>query len=377
LDKGSDSFTFVYDGDGQRVKKTLSGGTTTYYVRGAAGETIAVYDGSGSLKVKNILSGGEAIGKIDASGNRFYYLKDHLGSIRVTVNESGSPVGYDDYYPFGKIMDGRSNNSGNSNDLYKFTGKERDTEASLNLDYFGARYYDAALGRWLSVDPMADDYPRWSPYAYSMDNPLKYIDPTGMAPIDIDILDKNDNKVAILETDQYEGEIVLPFAVGPSKENLGDNFPNTGDLLVPRINIDNKGQTPDAIGVAISGGINAGLGVNKGLEVIVPLKGESALEPTLFETTSEGYGVDIGGDASMISYEMRQSGSFSSEVFEGSSEKLSFSVHGLGTGIINSPLYSGVEKSLSVGIPYSGKYEKITSKVSDFNILANIIKTNK
>ncbi len=62
--------------------------------------------------------------------------------------------------------------------------KELDNEATqnLNLYYFGARYYDAAVGQWLSVDPKAKKYPMWSPYNYGLDNPLRFIDPNGNAP---------------------------------------------------------------------------------------------------------------------------------------------------------------------------------------------------
>ena len=96
------------------------------------------------------------------------------------MDEGGESVGYDDYYPFGGIMAGRSTNVGYRHALYKFTGKERDREAGVGLDYFGARYYDPEIGRWLGVDPLAEKFPGWSPYNYALDNPLLYWDPNGM-----------------------------------------------------------------------------------------------------------------------------------------------------------------------------------------------------
>jgi len=60
---------------------------------------------------------------------------------------------------------------------YQYTGKERDAESGL--DYFGARYYDSWRGQWLSVDPVADKYPGWSPYCYAVDNPISNIDKEG------------------------------------------------------------------------------------------------------------------------------------------------------------------------------------------------------
>jgi RHS repeat-associated protein len=88
----------------------------------------------------------------------------------------GQVVSADDYNPFGEVI--RSVTGDPYIDKYKFTQKERDTETGY--DYFGARFYDSRLGRWLSVDPLADKYPGWSPYNYTLNNPLRYIDPNGM-----------------------------------------------------------------------------------------------------------------------------------------------------------------------------------------------------
>jgi len=92
-----------------------------------------------------------------------YFLKDHLGSIRATVSDSGNAatvIGYDDYDPWGYPLATRTKAIPNAYlqgaSRNKFTGKERDEEFGLNLDYFGARYYDGQVGRWISVDPLAN-----------------------------------------------------------------------------------------------------------------------------------------------------------------------------------------------------------------------------
>lgn len=111
-----------------------------------------------------------------------YYLTDHLGSIRTTIDDQGNVIGYDDYYPFGQVMPGRSSNAGTPNDVNKFTGHERDQEGSLNLDYMLARNYDPELGRFYSVDPLYNKFPAWSPYNYTMNSPLRFTDPDGKSP---------------------------------------------------------------------------------------------------------------------------------------------------------------------------------------------------
>jgi len=169
---------YAYDHNGNRVRK-YNGVETNYYLHGIDGRTEIVTDKASTWATYN-LYGLDLIGQVRREGatwNRYYFLKDHLGSIRVTVNASGNVVAYDDYYPFGMQMPGRTQDSSAADGRYKFTGKERDTETKY--DYFGARFYDARICRWLQVDPMAEKHIGWSPYVYCLNNPLRYIDKYG------------------------------------------------------------------------------------------------------------------------------------------------------------------------------------------------------
>ncbi|MBK7980259.1 MAG: RHS repeat-associated core domain-containing protein [Ignavibacteriae bacterium] len=180
-----DVVEYIYDAYGNRVtKKVVNDLIHWNYANGINGNTEArIKENSNPpVLIKHNIWGNDLAGTFEKEvytnyvETKTYYLKDHLGNIKVRVNESGSVVGYDDYYPFGMIMNGRSNNTGTEVN-YKYTSKERDLETGL--DYFGARYYDSKIARWLSVDPLADKYPDWSPYNYILSNPLNGIDPNG------------------------------------------------------------------------------------------------------------------------------------------------------------------------------------------------------
>jgi RHS repeat-associated protein len=119
------------------------------------------------------------VGRQPDVGNRRYYYFDLLGSTRAVVEGSTVVESYD-FDPWGLLMPGRALGSGTKEG---FTGKEQD--GASGLDYFGARYYLPALGRWGAVDPLADGFPGWSPYNYAVDNPVGYTDPTGMAACDV------------------------------------------------------------------------------------------------------------------------------------------------------------------------------------------------
>ena len=170
---------YAYDGNGVRVQKTV-GSVYTWYVGGRDPKTEIVYSNSTSNPTYNIWAA-ENVGQVSRNGStltRYYYLKDHLGNIRMTVNSSGDVDGYADYYPFGQLMDGRSL-VGSAGARYKFLTRERDSETGY--DWLDARGYDSRIGKFLSVDPLEMKFKRWSPYAYSFDNPIRFFDPTGLA----------------------------------------------------------------------------------------------------------------------------------------------------------------------------------------------------
>ena len=108
-------------------------------------------------------------------GKYHYYLKDHQGNNRVVVDEEGTVEEVNHYYPFGGVF-----SSTGDAQPYKYNGKELDRKGGLDWYDYGARYYDAALGRWHVVDPMAEEYYSISPYEYCNNSPIIYIDPTGM-----------------------------------------------------------------------------------------------------------------------------------------------------------------------------------------------------
>jgi RHS repeat-associated protein len=130
-----------------------------------------------------------------------YNLTDHLGSTRMmyklnftcagayqnaTINYMADPKDADIYrqyyFSFGKIAR-EYINPGTTAEKYQYTGKERDTESGY--DYFNARNYHSEVGRFLSIDPLAEKYAGWSSYNYTMNNPINLVDPDGMEADDV------------------------------------------------------------------------------------------------------------------------------------------------------------------------------------------------
>jgi RHS repeat-associated protein len=184
----------------------LVGSIPTYYIAGVGGKTEVIATSTQTAPTYNTWAEVENVGQVRRNGTtltRYYYVKDHLGDIRMTVASSGTVDSYFDYYPFGQLMDGRTSVA-SADSRYKYTGKERDAESGY--DCFGARYYDARIGRFLSVDHHLSSYPSLSPYCYVGNNPIGFVDPTGM---DRDSTEAKDPKPDDKKADTY----VLPFPI--------------------------------------------------------------------------------------------------------------------------------------------------------------------
>jgi RHS repeat-associated protein len=179
--KGTSGWTYKYDGDGQRVRKSNSGTNGTLYWRGAGSDTLLETSMSGAATEEYIFFNGKRVVRRDASnGAVHFYFSDHLGSASVVTSSTGVIQKESDYYPYG----GELAVSGTDPNNYKFTGKERDAETAL--DYFGARYYSSAVGRFFEPDTKSFDLhflptpQKWNKYAYVINNPLSLTDPNGL-----------------------------------------------------------------------------------------------------------------------------------------------------------------------------------------------------
>ena len=107
-----------------------------------------------------------------------YYEKDHLGSIRMVVNENGTIEQVNHYYPFGGVYGDLAYNSELQKN--KYIGKEFDHTSGLDWYDHGARMYDAAKGSWDRMDALHSNHYNFNPYSYSGNNPILFVDKDGL-----------------------------------------------------------------------------------------------------------------------------------------------------------------------------------------------------
>ena len=213
--ENSDEIEYLYDDNGTKLKKTVTDNTTnpltvttTHYIGGFQynGNKMDFFPTAGGY-VKVTHSSGGGIGVGTTTYNYVFNYTDHLGNVRLRyaknpVNQWLEILEEDHYYPFGLKHKGYNAENyvfaslgegpvelipTNPNALetykYKFGGFEYQDEFNINVYDFGARNYDPALGRWMNMDPLAEQMRRHSPYNFAFNNPIYWIDPDGMMPV--------------------------------------------------------------------------------------------------------------------------------------------------------------------------------------------------
>jgi RHS repeat-associated protein len=239
---------YFYDGDGKRVKKTA-------YEYGQLQTTIFVYDASGKLVAEYSTNPAT-----QANAKVSYLTSDHLGSPRINTDKYGEAISRHDYRPFGDEI---ARTGYGTDDVRKqFTSYERDIET--NLDYAQARYYKSAHGRFTSIDPiiMAKERlgmpQRLNLYIYTVNNPLKYTDPTGedvaVNGSDADITSYENDLNKRLEKSKLKVKVVKGrlTIVGKTPKNL------KGDALKLVKAIQNKDKTANISLVRNDGQVDFG-----------------------------------------------------------------------------------------------------------------------
>ncbi|WP_298900914.1 DUF6443 domain-containing protein [uncultured Psychroserpens sp.] len=198
---------YIYDATGIKQKKIVSTGGNTEYAGGY------IYE-NGVLKFFSHPEG--FVEKNGASYDYVYQYKDHLGNIRLNykdISTASTPnleiQEENNYYPFGLKHKGYNGNVVSDHN-YGFGGKEEQNELDLDWIDITARNYDPSLGRWMNLDPLAEIMRRHSPYSYGFNNPLRYVDPDGMAPDDLVLEGKQKaiNQFEKLTNEELGGQFV-------------------------------------------------------------------------------------------------------------------------------------------------------------------------
>ena len=168
------SADYVYDASG--VKLQMKNNTVGMALVTKDYRANKVYE---NTVLKMILTEDGYVEPNSGSFNYYFFIKDHLGNNRVVADKNGTVAQITNYYPFGMSHAEVPARNDQHKQPYKFNGKELDRMFGLDTYDYSARMYSPAIGRFMTMDPLAEKYYSVSPYAYCMNSPVRYVDPDG------------------------------------------------------------------------------------------------------------------------------------------------------------------------------------------------------
>ncbi len=184
---------YTYDPFGIRIKIERNDSASTK-IYTPFKELMRIVNSSGTFDFTYIYQDGTLVARVNPDGSKYYYHPDHLGSTSLITNQNGNVVENTFYSPFGELLGGGSA----ENKLY--TGQFKDSSCQF---YYGARYYNPCIGRWHQPDvnvPNIYNSQSLNRFSYSLNNPIKYIDPTGR---DAKLVIDDENKEIVVSTTIY------------------------------------------------------------------------------------------------------------------------------------------------------------------------------
>ena len=284
------TIAYTYGADGTKLKtvhKTGSTTTTTDYCGNV------VYENG----VQKLLLTDEGYVTL-SDGKYHYYLKDHQGNNRVVINQSGTVEETNHYYPFGGVFASTGNTQ-----PYKYNGKELDAKKGLNWYDYGARHYDAALGRFTTNDRFAEKYHSMSPYQYGANNPVKHIDVNGDSIVVLNytsgehlglLIQNSSNR---WEYYSFNGDKIYNSTEGSLGGGPQDN---KGELSwpTPQAFLDSEYNQNTSKEDLESGKVN-GYGYQEGYLIPTTEKQDRIIKNTFLETVDQGYSL-VGNHCSIV-----------------------------------------------------------------------------
>ena len=268
--------SYTWMADGAKYASARADGSGYVY----KGALIFERNAAGKLSLDAALTtGGRITAQKDASTGAVtgytvhHHITDHLGSVRAVVDFAGNVLETSDFLPYGTRWSQTGGSSSatitDATNRWRYSGKEEQAAAlnpALPLIDFGARMYDPAIARWMSVDPLAEKYYPMSTYGYCVDSPVSFIDPKGMEwekPKEAERLKKSiDKKITSLNNDIAKDQAKIAGGglnekqIARCKGRISEANERISNLNTSKADIDLLGEDPNNVYAfrTISGG---------------------------------------------------------------------------------------------------------------------------